>query len=75
MNILQRIGEDYSFFAICLLNDEDGGELETIKASNNKVKPIVQEIFNELMKGDHDYSSLHARIFTIISLKTVCNFR
>ena len=54
MNILQSIGADYSSFAICLLNDDDGQKLETIKASNNyKVKPIVQEIFNEFMKGDN----------------------
>ena len=53
MNILQRIGADYSIFAICLLKDEDGGRLNAIKDSNNyKVKPIVEEIFNEWLKGD-----------------------
>ena len=55
MNILQGIGKDYHSFAICLLNDDDGQKLEAIKESNHyKVKPIVQGIFNEFLKGDHD---------------------
>ena len=47
VNILQMIGAGYSSFGICLLNDKDGGMLNTIRVSNNyKVEPVVEEIFN-----------------------------
>jgi hypothetical protein len=53
-NILETIGAGYSKVAICLLNDKDGGKLNTIKASNSyKVEPIVEDIFHKWLNGDH----------------------
>jgi hypothetical protein len=66
-NILERIGADYSNVAICLLNDKNGGRLNTIEASNNyKVEPILKEIFRKWLNGDHP-SLQKIYLFKIIS--------